>query len=447
MLSGITPVFSLVGLVVVLGVSTLLMLFYRDIALREIEEVGERNTATLAHYAATLLAGDLVDLLAHASPSAADGVLRKMTRLRVNLGLKAISVQDMNGTVTVSTVAAEQGRSLKGDSGFERAARGEPASEMVFRNNASRFERRTADADIVHSYVPVRADASSPVVGVLEVYADVSPLVRRMEGTLTEIVVAGAGAFLLVYGALVLVVRRAAGTIEAQQREIEQKNAALRELSAQLQDIEEREKKRLARELHEGVAQTLAAIKYAVESASLGIPAGAAGASPAALTSLVPTLQEAIRDVRSIATDLRPPGLDDFGLLRTLANIAGGLRARLPELSLTEEYAIAESDIPARLKIVIYRIVESVLDQMASSDGAHTARIRLDADTQVLRLTLERDGAPALLRNDDTDVLPLAEKRAVVSGGEFAVRLGRGGDMAIVATWPRVTTAVRAAAG
>lgn len=295
------------GVIVVLAISAALMSFYRGVALREIEEVGERNTATIARYVATLVGPDSVQALRRADPGEIERLQLKLARLRVNLGLKSISVQDAGGTVRASTTPADIGRNLREDEGFERAARGESASELVFRNRASRFERRTPDADIVHSYVPLRADASSPVAGVLEVYADVTPLVSRMEFALTEIVVAGVVAFLLAYGALVLVVKRAARTIEGQQREIEAKTAQLRELSSQLQDSEERERQRLAEELHEGVAQTLAAVKYAVETATVSGPIGSAGPWPTELSNLVPTIQEAIRDVRSIATDLRPP--------------------------------------------------------------------------------------------------------------------------------------------
>ena len=79
--------------------------------------------------------------------------------------------------------------------------------------------------------------------------------------------------------------------------------------------IEEQKKQKIAIDLHEGLAQTLSAIKVNVESSSRG---NLRDANAQPLEHIVPVLQNAIQEVRSIATELRPSSLDDLGLLPTI---------------------------------------------------------------------------------------------------------------------------------
>ena len=88
----------------------------------------------------------------------------------------------------------------------------------------------------------------------------------------------------------------------------------LRILSNQLLSAEEKERKRIARELHDGIGQALSAIKFSVEN-SLGQLRRVSDQSELkALEALIPLTQKTIEEVRRIVKDLRPSILDDLGL-------------------------------------------------------------------------------------------------------------------------------------
>ena len=116
--------------------------------------------------------------------------------------------------------------------------------------------------------------------------------------------------------ALLLVVRRARNVIDSQNQTIRERTQTLEILSARMLKSEESNKQKIAMELHEGLAQTLSAIKLYVEnlrSAGREDPG-----SSQSVGAIIPVLHDAIEEVRAIATELRPSSIDDIGLLHTL---------------------------------------------------------------------------------------------------------------------------------
>src|SRR5271157_4346175 len=92
-----------------------------------------------------------------------------------------------------------------------------------------------------------------------------------------------------------------------------QSEKQLRLLSAQLLTAQERERKRVAQELHDGIGQSLTAIKFKLENA-LNQP-DKSMPNVESLKTIIPVIQEAVEEVRRISMDLRPSILDDLGIL------------------------------------------------------------------------------------------------------------------------------------
>ncbi|MBW2581981.1 MAG: GAF domain-containing protein [Deltaproteobacteria bacterium] len=101
---------------------------------------------------------------------------------------------------------------------------------------------------------------------------------------------------------------------------LRQSERELRLLSTQLLAVQEQERGRIARELHDGIGQSLSAIKFRVEDALGQMGKNLAESSVNSLNSLIPVIQSTVEEVRRITMDLRPATLDDLGILATIAH-------------------------------------------------------------------------------------------------------------------------------
>jgi signal transduction histidine kinase len=271
--------------------------------------------------------------------------------------------------------------------------------------------------------------------------AAIRGITQHVEHSWTEFAIL-AGALLIMailYAVLIVIMRRAGKIIEQQQRTIRERTEFLQLLSTQMLASEESYKKSIAHELHEELAQTLAGIKLHVEKGRHRKRRSGGVEDP-----IIPALQEAIRKTRTIAKDLRPPGLDDFGLLPTLNNFSSKFEQKHPGIRFKWEFTAQEHEIPAALKIVLYRIINSVLDDMTKH--AHTQQIYLGLWTKDSSLVL-------LLADTENEALdkmaiPLAnidpqsragfanmEALTTLSGGDFSASRHAAGGTTLRGAW------------
>jgi two-component system, NarL family, sensor kinase len=211
-------------------------------------------------------------------------------------------------------------------------------------------------------------------------------------------------------------------------------------LSNQRLRREEQDRRRLATDLHEDLAQSLSAIKFAAESVGSGQSQGTRGAE--AMHFVVSELQHAIQRVRSMASELRPSSLDDFGVLATIRATCHEFEDRHPQIRVELETTGREDLIPASLGIVVYRNVESALKLIGDLGLAKRVRITLDAERDSLVLAVADDmsrplrEAAFVARDVDTEspLSPIRE-RTIMSGGELAVTRGDAGAVELRARW------------
>ena len=408
------------SLIAILATAALLTWFYRQVAIEGIVELAERSNMNLAQIAMNPIKPALLAFLDTASdfgpgsngaplpPELAWSVATVMQDVN---SIARIKIYNRFGVVVFSTNPSQVGDDQSRNQGFITAIRGGVGSELVYRDTFNSFDGVTEEDNLMQTYLPVRGGPAEPVRGVFEIYADVNGMARQAERTGFIIL---AGALLIMsglYAVLLLVVVHANKTIEQQQRTITERNETLALLADDMLKAEDARKRRIAFELHEGVAQTLAAVKLKAEIGQLEHKADDAVAASA--NSVIPMLQEAIEDVRAIATDLRPASLDDLGLLPTVDWLCRQFEQRHPGIRIEQRVSLEEREIPAPLKGILYGIIMSVLGEVAHHTEA--ARVRLG-------LALEDDVLVLLI---DESVAALEEKHSLATTSEPPARKGR----------------------
>lgn len=442
--------YSIASLAAVLVTAVLLAWLYRQVAISGIVQLAERTNMTLANAAMNPIKPVLFEFLDTAAdfgrgsatpPPLPPELIKSIKALMQDRTVVRVKIFNRHGVVVFSTKPSQIGDDQNPNEGFNIAINGGVGSSLIYRDTFNAFDRATEEDNLMQTYLPVRASPAEPIHGVFELYTDVNRLVHQTERT-EFIVVTGSVLILsLLYGTLILIVRRANKTIELQQRTISERTETLELLSAQMLKSEEANKQKLALELHEGLAQTLAALKLKAEN---GKQDHADDATAGSAQSIIPALQEAIQEVRTLATDLRPSSLDDLGLLPTINWLCRELEQRHPDIRIERHIALQEQDIPKPLKAILYRVIVSVLNDLAQHTRSGSVHLGLWLDGDTLTLLIDDTAAEAL----DTTAVPMAkidprlragfarmEELTTLSGGTFSASAHSGGGTALRASW------------
>lgn len=151
----------------------------------------------------------------------------------------------------------------------------------------------------------------------------------------------------------------------------------------------EDERRRLRRELHDGLGPGLAAIGVQLDLAE----AAPADRAPAAIGRARGLTEDLVREVRRIVHDLRPAALDELGLLGAVEDLA--LAAGGPAATTPVEVVPPRDPLPglsAATEVAAYRIVQEALANALRHADATRVRVRVEADDGVLRVAVEDDG-------------------------------------------------------
>jgi signal transduction histidine kinase len=216
----------------------------------------------------------------------------------------------------------------------------------------------------------------------------------------------------------------------------------LRTLSSKLLVAQEEERKKVALELHDGIGQSLSAIKYRVETALREMEEEKSSRGNASLAPIVPMVQGAVEEVRRIQKDLRPSILDDLGILATVSWFCREFESTYPAIQIENQVDIQENDVPDPLKIVIFRISQEALNNIAKYSYANLVRFSLKHSDGRIHLSIDDDGVgfdveEALSKEVSIRGLGLSgmRERTQFSGGTFRIESRKGEGTAIQASW------------
>ena len=211
-------------------------------------------------------------------------------------------------------------------------------------------------------------------------------------------------------------------------------------LSTELQHSRERlvtareeERRRLRRDLHDGLGPALASMTLQAEAARDLLSANPQYADEL-LTDLTAGLQEATADIRRLVYGLRPPALDDLGLLPALRNHAARFGPQGPAVEIIADELFPS--LPAAVEVAAYRIVQEALTNVMHHAQATrcTVSIRVTPDHLILDIT---DNGVGLSANREGGVgLRSMRERAEELGGSCTIEALPAGGTCVAATLP-----------
>jgi signal transduction histidine kinase len=172
--------------------------------------------------------------------------------------------------------------------------------------------------------------------------------------------------------------RKALGQLEDRVQErtadLDAANENLRELSARLLQLQDEERRRIARELHDSVGQLLAALSMNLSAVRTDVERLAQTAN--ALSDSENLVQQMSSEVRTISHLLHPPLLDEAGLSSALRWYVDGFSVRskiMVDLDLPQDLG----RLPRESETAIFRVVQECLTNIHRHSGSSIARIRL----------------------------------------------------------------------
>jgi signal transduction histidine kinase len=213
--------------------------------------------------------------------------------------------------------------------------------------------------------------------------------------------------------------------IEAELRRSEEE---FRRLSRRILEALEADRQLVAKELHDSIGASLAAIKFSLEEKLAQIERSSTREA-VSLESILGYLVDTIKETKRIAAQLRPATLDDLGLLSTISWYIREFSLLFSHINVALKIDLAEEDIPTRQKIVFYRIIQETMNNAAKHGRPDTIRIHLAKGPDGLTLCVEDNGRgfdaqQQILSSTD----PLSgyglqgmRERAEICGGRFEV--------------------------
>jgi signal transduction histidine kinase len=205
-------------------------------------------------------------------------------------------------------------------------------------------------------------------------------------------------------------------------------------------DAQEVERRRLARELHDETGQALTSILLGLTAIRAAPTEAEAAEAESNLRELV---VDALQDVRSLAVELRPAALDDFGLVPALERLASTFKERSGILASIDS-GLGDERLPPETETVIFRLVQEALTNIVKHAEAHRVSIVLTRRGDGVSAMIEDDGRGFKVEDVREDALGLVgmKERLALLGGTFSIESAPGAGTALVAFVPAPSTAI-----
>jgi PAS domain S-box-containing protein len=212
----------------------------------------------------------------------------------------------------------------------------------------------------------------------------------------------------------------------------------LQVLSHRLLQTQERERRSIARELHDEIGQSLTSVQLSLQAIE---PSLAEEGTRAMLQDSMATIEQTLQQVRDLSLTLRPSVLDDFGLVPALKWLIN--RSQRAGLIIDLDADPFEGRPPVEIETACFRVVQEALTNTIRHAQAHRVTIEVRQAEQELRLKVQDDGKgfdarDSLERATGGASLGLLgmQERASLAGGQLEIESAPGHGTVICARFP-----------
>jgi PAS domain S-box-containing protein len=202
----------------------------------------------------------------------------------------------------------------------------------------------------------------------------------------------------------------------------------LRRLSGQLLRLQDEERRRIARDLHDSTGQDLVALATTLSQLHASIPS-----SSRKLRKLASQCQvlagQCIREVRTVSYLLHPPMLDEAGLGDAIRHYAGGFQERTG-IEVELEISARLGRMKPGVELALFRVVQESLTNIQRHSGSSQAKIRIERDSGKIALEISDNGSgiPGNPRRQNEKFpfglgvgIPSMHERVKLIGGQLAI--------------------------
>ena len=214
-------------------------------------------------------------------------------------------------------------------------------------------------------------------------------------------------------------------------------------MASQLVTAQENERQRIALEVHDVLGSSLSAIKFKAEEALLHLPKDGNLDISKPLEALISLVLDTIGEARRIQTDLRPPLLDDLGIVATFSWFCRRFETIYSDIKIEQAVTIQEEEVPDHLKIVLFRITQEAMNNIGKYAKADSVYLGLQKVDGTIELGIRDNGEGFDLESlSSREIskkglgLSSMKERVEFSGGSFSIDSVKGRGTVIRAVWP-----------
>ena len=204
-------------------------------------------------------------------------------------------------------------------------------------------------------------------------------------------------------------------------RMLERLEAERRHSASAALEAQERERARVARDLHDEVNQALTALVLRIEALRTAAPAELSDE----LAETARVASQAMEELLTLARQLRPTALDDLGLKAALVGLVEdtGRQSGIETAFESDESGRPFSELPDEIQLVTYRVAQEALTNAARHSGASHIRVRLMLSGEGLELRVSDDGSGLPEGEPESGGLGIAgmRERVLLIGGELEI--------------------------